>query len=93
MTTAHAALRLGQSSWLAVGERCVELLSLVQRCTDALAVTDRLPAYLDDDESAGRLEVALSRTLWLTDRWVEAEERCRATLERPGSFFFALVNR
>ncbi len=84
MLTAYSALRPGQPSWLAVGERCVELLSLVQRCTDALAVADRLLAYLDDDESAGRLEVALSRALWLTGRWAEAEERCRATLERPG---------
>ena len=84
MLAAFAALRPGQPAWLAVGERCVEVLSLVQRCTDALAVADRLLAYLDDDESAGRLEVALSRALWLKGRWEEAEERSRATLERPG---------
>ncbi|HEX3964528.1 MAG TPA: AAA family ATPase [Trebonia sp.] len=84
MLAAFAALRPGQPAWLAVGERCVEVLSLVQRCTDALAVADRLLAYLDDDESAGRLEVALSRALWLTARWEESEERTRATLERPG---------
>jgi DNA-binding CsgD family transcriptional regulator len=84
MLTAFAALRPGQPAWLAVGERCVEVLSLVQRCTDALEVADRLLAYLDDDESAGRLEVALSRALWLKGRWEEAEDRSRATLERPG---------
>jgi DNA-binding CsgD family transcriptional regulator len=84
MLAAFAALRPGQPAWLAVGERCVEVLSLVQRCTDAVAVADRLLAYLDDDESAGRLEVALSRALWLTARWEESEERTRATLERPG---------
>lgn len=84
MLTAHAALRAGQPSWLRVGERCVELLSLVQRCNDALAVAGQLLAYLDDDESAGRLEVALSRALWLTGRWTEAEQRSRATLRRPG---------
>jgi DNA-binding CsgD family transcriptional regulator len=84
MLAAFAALRPGQPAWLAVGERCVEVLSLVQRCTDALAVADRLLAYLDDDESAGRLEVALSRALWLKGRWEEAEERSRVTLERPG---------
>jgi DNA-binding CsgD family transcriptional regulator/tetratricopeptide (TPR) repeat protein len=82
--TAFTALRAGQPSWLRLGERCVEVLSLVQRCTDALAVADRLLAYLDDDESAGRLEVALSRALWLTGRWGEAEERSRAALDRPG---------
>ena len=84
MLGAFAALRPGQPAWLAVGMRCVEVLSLVQRCTDALAVADRLLAYLDDDDSVGRLEVALSRALWLTGRWEEAEERSRATLERPG---------
>jgi DNA-binding CsgD family transcriptional regulator len=84
MLAAFAALRPGQPAWLAVGERCVEVLSLVQRCTDAVAVADRLLAYLDDDESAGRLEVALSRALWLTARWEESEERTRAALERPG---------
>jgi len=84
LLAAFAALRPGQPAWLAVGERCVEVLSLVQRCTDALAVADRLLAYLDDDESVGRLEIALSRALWLTGRWEESEERSRATLERPG---------
>jgi DNA-binding CsgD family transcriptional regulator/tetratricopeptide (TPR) repeat protein len=84
MLTSYSALRPGQPSWLAVGERCVEILSLVQRCTDAMAVTDQLLAYIDDDESAGRLEVALSRALWLTARWEEAEARGRAALERPG---------
>ena len=84
MLAAFAALRPGQPAWLAVGERCVQVLSLVQRCTDALAVADVLLAYLDDDDSVGRLEVALSRALWLTGRWEEAEERSRATLERPG---------
>ncbi len=84
MLTAFSALRPGQPSWLAVGERCVELLSLVQRCTDALAVADQLLAYLDDDEPAGRLEVSLSRALWLTGRWEAAEQRSGATLERAG---------
>jgi DNA-binding CsgD family transcriptional regulator/tetratricopeptide (TPR) repeat protein len=84
MLAAFAALRPGQPAWLAVGERCVEVLSLVQRCTDALAVADRMLAYLDDDDSVGRLEVALSRALWLTGRWEEAEERIRAALGRPG---------
>jgi len=84
MLTAFWALRPGQPNWLALGERCVELLSLVQRCTDALAVADKLMAYLDDDEAAGRLEVALSRALWLTGRWQESEERSRLALEWPG---------
>ncbi len=54
MLTAFGALRPGQPNWLALGERCVKLLSLVQRCTDALAVADKLMAYVDDDEAAGR---------------------------------------
>ena len=84
MLAAFSALRPGQPAWLAVGERCVEVLSLVQRCTDALAVRTGCWPTMDDDDSVGRLEVALSRALWLTGRWEEAEERARSTLERPG---------
>jgi DNA-binding CsgD family transcriptional regulator len=84
MLAALTSLRPGQPSWLALGERCVELLSLVQRCTDALAVAGQLMAYLDDSESVCRLEIALSRSLWLAGRWAEAEERSRMALERDG---------
>jgi DNA-binding CsgD family transcriptional regulator len=84
MLTAFKALRPGQARWLSLGERCVALLSLVQRCNDALAIADQLSAYIDDDESIARLEIALSRALWLTGRWRESEERTRETLHRPG---------
>jgi len=84
MLTAFGALRAGQPTWIRLGHRSVELLSLTQRCTEALAVADQLLAYLDDDESVARVEIALSRVLWLTGRWNEAERRSRAALERPG---------
>jgi DNA-binding CsgD family transcriptional regulator/tetratricopeptide (TPR) repeat protein len=83
MLTAFKALRPGQARWLALGERCVDLLSLVQRCNDALAIAAQLAAYLDDDEPIAQLEVALSRALWLTGRWSESEERTREVLQRP----------
>jgi hypothetical protein len=41
MLTSYSALRPGQPSWLAVGERCVEILSLVQRCRSGAARPDR----------------------------------------------------
>ena len=84
MMTAFTALRPGQRNWLTVGERCVELLSLAQRATDALHVADQLLAYIDDDDTAGRIEVAVSRTLWLTGKWAEAERRCRDALRLRG---------
>jgi DNA-binding CsgD family transcriptional regulator len=84
MMTAFTALRPGQENWLAVGERCVELLSLAQRTTDALTVAEQLLAYLDDDDAAGRIEIVVSRALWLAGQWTEAERRARAALKRRG---------
>lgn len=79
---AFHAVRPNQGSWLALGERCVELLSLVQRCTEAIEVADLLLAHLDDDEPAGRLEIAVARTLWLTGRWRASVERSTKALAR-----------
>src|SRR5205823_14052715 len=49
---AFHAVRPNQDSWLELGQRCVELLSLVQRCSEAIEVADLLLAHVDDDESA-----------------------------------------
>jgi DNA-binding CsgD family transcriptional regulator/tetratricopeptide (TPR) repeat protein len=84
MMTAFTALRPGQRSWLTVGERCVELLSLALRSTDALNVADQLLAYVDDEEAAGRIEIAVSRALWSAGKWTEAERRCRDALKLRG---------
>jgi DNA-binding CsgD family transcriptional regulator len=84
MMTAFTALRPGQQSWLSVGERCVEVLSLTQRSTEALNVADQLLAYLDDNEVAGRVEIAVSRALWLAGKWAQAESRCREALRLRG---------
>jgi DNA-binding CsgD family transcriptional regulator len=84
MMTAFTALRSGQVNWLIIGERCVELLSLAQRTTDALHVADHLLAYIDDDEAAGRIEIVVSRALWLAGQWTEAERRARVALKRRG---------
>ncbi|HEY3606312.1 MAG TPA: AAA family ATPase [Pseudonocardiaceae bacterium] len=81
---AFHAVRPNQDSWLALGQRCVELLSLVQRCSDAIEVADLLLAHVDDDESAGRIEIAVARALWLTGRWRASVERSTTALGRPG---------
>jgi hypothetical protein len=80
---AFHAVRPNQASWPELGRRCVELLGLVQRCAEAIEVADLLLAHLDDDESAGRVEVALARVLWLTGRWHASVERSTKALARP----------
>jgi len=79
---AFHAVRPNQKSWQALGQRCVELLSLVQRCSDAIEVADLLLAHLDDDESAGRIEVAVARALWLAGRWRASVDRSTKALAR-----------
>ena len=80
---AFHAVRPNQDSWLELGQRCVELLSLVQRCSEAIEVADLLLAHVDDDESAGRIEIVVTRALWLTGRWRASVERSTKALARP----------
>jgi DNA-binding CsgD family transcriptional regulator/tetratricopeptide (TPR) repeat protein len=81
---AFHAVRPGQDSWLGLGQQCVELLGLVQRCAEAIDVADLLLAHLDDDESAGRVEIAVARALWLTGQWQASVDRSSRALARPG---------
>lgn len=81
--TAFRALRPTDSAYLALGEQCVRVLGLVQRCDDAVAVGDLVLAHLDDGESVGRIELVLARALWLAGRWGSAAARCASTLARP----------
>ena len=59
---AFHSVRPGQSSWLTLGQRCVELLGLVQRCSEAIDVADVLLAHLD--MTMASLQDA-SRSPWL----------------------------
>jgi DNA-binding CsgD family transcriptional regulator len=78
------SVRPGQDSWLRLGQQCVELLGLVQRCAEAIDVADVLLAHLDDDESAARVEIAVARALWLTGQWQASVDRSSGALARPG---------
>lgn len=80
---AFHSVRPGQGSWLTLGQQCVELLGLVQRCAEAIDVADVLLAHLDDDEPAGRIEIAVARALWLTGQWQASVERSSRALARP----------
>ncbi|MEV0406657.1 AAA family ATPase [Actinoallomurus sp. NPDC050550] len=80
---AFHSVRPEQDSWLTLGRRCVELLSLVQRCTEAMGVADVLLAHLDDDEPAGHVEIAVARALWLTGQWQDSVVRSTRALSRP----------
>ncbi|MFC0431014.1 AAA family ATPase [Kutzneria buriramensis] len=79
---AFRAVRPNQTSWLTLGERCVELLGLVQRCSAAIDIADLLLAHIDDAEPAGRIEIAVARALWLTGRWRASVDRSTKALER-----------
>ena len=80
---AFHALSPQQASWPTLGQRAVELLSLVQRCSEAIDIADLLVAHLDD-ETSGNIEIAVARALWLAGRWHDAVERSTRALERPG---------
>jgi len=80
--TAFEALRPTDAEYLRLGEQCVRVLSLVQRCDDAVAVGDLVLAHLDDADSVGRLELALARALWLAGRWEFSSARCAAALAK-----------
>ena len=80
--TAFHAVRPDQPSWAELGERCVELLGLVQRCAEAIEIADLLLAHLDEDESAARVEIAVARTLWLTGQWRASIDRATRALAR-----------
>lgn len=80
---AFHSVRPGQDTWLTLGQQCVELLSLVQRCAEAIDVADVLLAHLDDDEPAGRIEIAVARALWLAGHWQASVDRSSRALARP----------
>jgi DNA-binding CsgD family transcriptional regulator len=81
--TAFHSVRPDQDSWVTFGQRCVEVLSLVQRCAEAIDIADVLLAHLDDDEPAGRIEIAVARALWLTGQWQASVDRSTRALARP----------
>jgi DNA-binding CsgD family transcriptional regulator/tetratricopeptide (TPR) repeat protein len=81
---AFHSVRPGQDAWLRLGQQCVELLGLVQRCAEAIEVADVLLAHIDDDEPAGRIEIAVARALWLTGQWQASVDRSSRALARPG---------
>ncbi|MEU3619038.1 LuxR C-terminal-related transcriptional regulator [Streptomyces sp. NPDC006872] len=80
--TAFRALRPTDPAYPSLGEQCVRVLGLVQRCDDAVAVGDLVLAHLDDGESVGRVELVLARALWLAGRWESSAARCASTLAR-----------
>ncbi|MFD6308253.1 LuxR C-terminal-related transcriptional regulator, partial [Streptomyces sp. NPDC060223] len=80
--TAFRALRPTDPAYLTLGEQCVRVLGLVQRCDDAITIGDLVLAHLDDGESVGRVEFALARALWLAGLWESSSVRCSSALAR-----------
>jgi DNA-binding CsgD family transcriptional regulator len=84
MLTAFHSIRPEQTSWRSLGLRCLELLGLVQRCDDALSVSEALLARTDDADGIGQIEIAAARTLWLANQWPAAVRRSARALRQPG---------
>jgi DNA-binding CsgD family transcriptional regulator len=80
--TAFRALRPTDPAYPTVGEQCVRVLGLVQRCDDAITIGDLVLAHLDDGESIGRIEFVLARALWLAGLWESSSVRCSSGLAR-----------
>ncbi|MEU9413602.1 LuxR C-terminal-related transcriptional regulator [Streptomyces sp. NPDC048281] len=79
---AFRALRPTDAAYPALGEQCVRVLGLVQRCDDAIAIGDLVLAHRDDGETVGRVELALARALWLAGHWESSSLRCSSALAR-----------
>ncbi|WP_371596836.1 LuxR C-terminal-related transcriptional regulator [Streptomyces sp. NBC_00564] len=80
--TAFRALRPSDGTYPALGERCVRILGLAQRCEDAVTVGDLILAHLDSGDTSGRIEFALAQALWLAGRWELSSARCASALSR-----------
>jgi DNA-binding CsgD family transcriptional regulator len=81
---AFGLLRPSQPAWLEIGEHCVEILALVQHCTEAVTVADLLLVRAEEPETAARVQVHAARALWLMGRLAESLARLDAALSRPG---------
>ncbi|MHA6757659.1 ATP-binding protein [Streptacidiphilus sp. PAMC 29251] len=81
---AFQLLRPAQPAWLEVGEHCVDILSRVQRCSEAVAVADLLLARSDEPAATARVQVLAARALWLMGRVTDSLTRVDAALSQPG---------
>ncbi|MFJ6893936.1 AAA family ATPase [Streptomyces hokutonensis] len=81
---AFQLLRPAQPAWLTVGEHCVDILSRVQRCAEAVTVADTLLAWSDDPAATARIQVLAARALWLMGRLADSLTRIDTALSQPG---------
>ncbi|MFJ9712634.1 AAA family ATPase [Streptomyces sp. NPDC101234] len=69
-----------QPGYWELGIRCVDILSRVQRCTEAIDVADGLLRKAPPMDVAGRIEALAARAMWLTGRLSESVQRIDAAL-------------
>jgi len=77
-------VRPQQPEWLELSLRCLSVLCLVQRATEAISVADLILAHADDPDTIGQAEAAAARALWLGGRPGELIERADRVLRNPG---------
>jgi DNA-binding CsgD family transcriptional regulator len=81
---AFRTVRPAQPEWLETSMRCLSVLCRVQRCTEAIAVADRILARADDSNIVGRVETEAARALWLSGRVSELAARTERALMIAG---------
>ncbi|WP_344385142.1 helix-turn-helix transcriptional regulator [Asanoa iriomotensis] len=81
---AFELIRPAQESWEPTGERCVDVLHRVQRCTDAVRIADAVLARAHDAETSARIQVLAANALWRIGRPAESVARIDEALSAPG---------
>ncbi len=84
ITEAFRPLRPGSRTWRETGEHCVDVLGRVQRAADAVHLAQTLLRRTSEPEATARIQVLMSRALWLTGSLGDSVERIGRVLALPG---------
>ncbi|MEU6195340.1 AAA family ATPase [Streptomyces sp. NPDC047061] len=84
VTEAFRLLRPGSRIWRETGEHCVDVLGRVQRAADAVHLAETLLRRTSEPEATARIQVLMSRALWLTGNLGDSVERIGRVLALPG---------
>lgn len=84
ITEALRPLRPGSRVWRETGEHGVDVLARVQRAADAVRLAETLLRRTGEPETTARIQVLMSRALWLTGNLGDSVERIGRVLALPG---------
>lgn len=80
IVAALALTSADQPGYWDLGIRCVDILSRVQRCAEAVEVADSLLRNAPPTQESARIEALAARALWLNGRLAESVQRIDAVL-------------